>query len=511
MEGMMLPISRFRRNAVVACVLAGLPAACGGGGTGDADQTPAEDAEASGGEDGPGTEDVGADGDADEAAQEGDADDGGVEVDGVGCPPQRDLDRLTSISAELLDTSGRQVTLRGVVSVTEGIVDNPLDLDAEGFDRIGDWGFNAQVIRLNACRLGLQPRADEDAECVLDEGYLEQIDRWVDLAEERSLYSMMKMTTYAVPSWGAGGAFNPDLWEEFWDPASGQQEAHLDCWETVWPRFAGRASVVGYDVLNEPHEGNDVEDFVGDRLYPFYLAASERLRAIDADALLLFQPGLTTAGAVFPPLDDPRPLFAPHLYATSLEGLDATMDRFVAWRTSIGAPMLIGEFGWPDREIPILPAWTPESEREAAMLCDETGVGAIRPWYPCPSLWGLINADGSEQTEKMDILSRPYPKRLAGRAAGWSFDFTTREFRLPVEPRDGATGPSEIAVPAQRHYPEGFVLEVGDDTFASDPASPVGLSDPAEASRNGLCFDFASETLIVDRRAESFVVIVRKP
>jgi hypothetical protein len=73
-----------------------------------------------------------------------------------------DLDRVRVTDGEILDSSGRQVILRGLVTITlnvnliTGEVQRP-DLTSADYERMRAWGFNAQVIRLEGGRLGLNP------------------------------------------------------------------------------------------------------------------------------------------------------------------------------------------------------------------------------------------------------------------------------------------------------------------------------------------------------------------
>lgn len=424
------------------------------------------------------------------------------------------LDRLSVRGGIIRDSSGRQVVLRGLIATTntmkistsgKGMEMSPLELNPSDYQRMKEWGFNVQVIRLEACRLGAAP------ECTLDPEYLNKIERWTDMAEQHGVYTMFKMTTYDVPSWGTGSAFNPQRWQQFWDNVNNQRDMHLAAWINLFKRFKGRACVIGYDILNEPHQGTDTEPFQEDYLFPYYRRAVKELRKIDSEALLCFQPGITISGyGPLPKLDDPSILYVPHFYPARLEQYEPRMAHLVKQAQDAGYAMMIPEYGLPERNLPnLLPAWTPEFGRAKAALFDRYGLGCTRAWYDHTPFWGVLNADWSEQKEKFDILSRPYPQRIAGQVKGWSFDFKSRVFRVEIEPTKEMKAPSEIYVPARRHYPNGFVLELNGVKLNSTPGEKNGLREANAAASTGASFDFTTEVLRVKPRKERLMVTIR--
>ena len=63
----------------------------------------------------------------------------------------------------------------------------------------------------------------------------------------------------------------------------------------------------------------------------------------------------------------------------------------------------------------------------------------------------------------MLVLVRPYAQRVAGEPTAWSYDPETRVYELSFDDRRGASGTTDLYVPADRHYPEGWVLTVSDE------------------------------------------------
>jgi arylsulfatase A-like enzyme len=404
------------------------------------------------------------------------------------------LDRLRIEGRRMVDTSGRQVVLRGLVTITAHSNRTPVELGPEDYARMRAWGFNAQAIRLEGCRLGAAP------ECQLDSAYLDKLDRWTTDAARHGVYTMFKMTTYDVPSWGVGNARNKKRWQRFWDNEQGQQDVLIGGWRHVWQRFVGRPEVVGYDLLNEPRLGENTATLHRDHLFPFYERAATALREIDRDPIVLVQPGVQGALLSERPvrLNDPNVLFVPHYYPRLLEKYEEHMHTILGFAEEAGYAIAFPEYGYPDRVYPFLiGAWTPEIGRLTATILDRHGLSALRPWFVHSPTWGVLEADGSEQIEKMNIVSRPYPQRVAGAATGWSFDFETKTWRVVIEPDAGVEADSEIFVAARRHYPGGFEAEVDGRTFRPDRAAADGLAPADSAREQGLSYDPEAEILSI--------------
>jgi hypothetical protein len=422
------------------------------------------------------------------------------------------LDRLAVKDGQIRDSSGRQVVLRGFVTISAwadplrftGAWD-PIELTAADFRKMRDWGFNFQSVRMEGCRLGAA------SECEFDPSYLDLLERWVTVAEQHGMYTAFKMTTYDVPSWRLGRAFSKERWQEFWDNKDGQQDVFLSSWSKVWRRFSGRPSVLGYDVVNEPHEGTRTGQLTRDHLYPFHRKASAMLREIDREAAYLFQPATLLREESQQPLSDPNPIFTSHFYPPRPDLHEQSMARLLRQQAQTGTAMLVGEYGYPDREFWFMPAWNVGYGRTVATLLDRHGFGSCWPWYvPFPNQHrSVLRPGGSERTGRLDVLLHPYPQRTAGTQNGWSFDFETKTFKLEIEPKGGVTAASEIFVAAGRHYSAGFRLAVNGATFISDETSKDGLRRLDSDAKEGIAFDRESEILRIDPRQERVTITIR--
>jgi len=116
--------------------------------------------------------------------------------------------------------------------------------------------------------------------------------------------------------------------------------------------------------------------------------------------------------------------------------------------TALGAALWIGEYGGYG------------SGLQSYMDAEYTGAGRVAAgqMYWSDDLGGdysTLNADGSEKTELLDVIVRPFPARVAGDPIAWSFDEPTSTFTFRYRPDAGVSAPTEISVPSRR-YPSGY-------------------------------------------------------
>ena len=405
------------------------------------------------------------------------------------------LDRLHLDARGFRDSDGRAVILRGVVTITMNNDGKPMVMTPADYDRIRAWGSNVQQIRLEACRLGLVPP------CKADPTYLDKLDAWVAMGEEKGLYTIFKATTYDVPGLDFTKQFLPGAWDKLWDDKSGWQDQFIGGWKRVWERFKGRPTVLGYDMLNECSPGSNTPGFIHNYLFPFYRKAYAALRQVDREQFFVFQPALRSDDGV-EPLGGENVLFAPHFYA-QMRNPDAYYANLLKDGEKIGAPVLIGEYGLPNTPLKIgsftVPAGTPERDKRDAELFDQSSMSIIKTWYTSNGNWSMLNADGSEHA-RLQYFSRPYPQRIPGTPKGFSFDFETRQWRFECDPDSAIKAPAVIFVPLKRHYPGGFRVVVDSVELESSRESASGLrvtANPKKANVKAWRYDFASEILII--------------
>ena len=68
---------------------------------------------------------------------------------------------------------------------------------------------------------------------------------------------------------------------------------------------------------------------------------------------------------------------------------------------------------------------------------------------------GLYHTDGSIQSGKLAVLTRPYAPSIAGRPLSWHFDTTSQTFTLRYKCVENVYGPTIIVAYRRLHYPRG--------------------------------------------------------
>ena len=422
-----------------------------------------------------------------------------------------DLDRLHVDGRFVRDSSNRVVILRGVTTITKNNDGKPMTMTAADYDRIRAWGFNAQQIRMEACKLGLLPP------CQVDPSYIDLLESWVAMAEQHGIYTMFKVTTYDVPGLDFSGQFGKNAWDKFWDTGSGYQAQFIGGWKPVWKHFKGRASVVGYDILNEMSPGSNTPHFNHDFLIPFYRRTEAALREIDTEKVFMFQPALR-ADDPLEPVGGAHDLFVPHYYPFGPRDPDVLWKNLLHGGELTKAPILVGEYGLPNTvfKIPALTvtAATPERDKADAALFDSNALGTIKTWYTWVGNWWLISADHKEHP-RFEFFSRPFPQRTAGTPKGFSFDFDKHEWNCEWEPVASGKEPTVVFVPLKRHFPEGFRIAASNGLeLETDSKSKSGLKvvgNPKHGNAKAFRYDFATEILTVGDSKVRSLKVMRRP
>lgn len=424
------------------------------------------------------------------------------------------VDHLQVVDGRIVDGHGRTVVLRGVnvSQLGDYFAPNPdvpptVPLTERDFERIAALGMNTVRLLVHWSRLEPMPG-------VHDEGYLAEIEQAVEWAEESGIFVILDMHQDAwskhigshpddeqclpafshakgwdgAPKWATFtdglprcklqqremSAAVAQAFTSFWAdrPASdgvGIQEHLVDTWAWLAAEFARTPTVVGYDLLNEPHPGwtpagSDVT-VLGD----FYRRAVDAIRTAEAGGLtkiVFFEPmgtwSATSVGAPRPFTTDSQIVYAPHIYTGSLNVDRAALgDAVVDMRTGFeqaareaavyGTTFFSGEWGfWGDESD------TAEYMRRYARLEDEFQVGGtIWQWkqgcgdphsagYPdgwIPPRSGNVavlrcrvasqpaGVDAGLVEDTAFVLSRPYPRRFPG-TVRFAWDPAARQLQV---------------------------------------------------------------------------------
>ncbi|GGW35544.1 hypothetical protein GCM10007383_20680 [Arenibacter certesii] len=188
---------------------------------------------------------------------------------------------ITIIGNRFVDESGREVILNGINIVSknknEGYI---FQSGPELYENLSKWGVNCIRFIIIWDRLEPEPG-------VYNEEYLKEIDQRIALAEKNNLFVVLDMhqdlfsVKYAdgAPEWATLDEGKPHttgaIWSDaymmseavqtafdnFWlnKPASdgiGLQDHYAALWKHIATRYADNATVIGYDIMNEPFPGS---------------------------------------------------------------------------------------------------------------------------------------------------------------------------------------------------------------------------------------------------------------
>jgi endoglycosylceramidase len=347
--------------------------------------------------------------------------------------------------------------------------------------------------------------------------YLERVDRVVRVLERHGISTLFQIAQYAYnesfggppshPAWavctngvpitrgpGPSAYSQPGVSiaaEHFWqnDVRGNLQGEYERMLAALARRFAGRRSVAGYEVYNEPFESFGalpdgrfdglVQCFYGGSRDPGRLAdgsrpdcppgvpavgAIPRMREVDPGHLIHPQAHIFTNFGVetrMGPLPARDLVFNFHVYCASGLGVQTVPDqvrgpecdtteeraveesertrRAMASSRQPGAlPSFLSEFGYGDNEAML---------RHMTTLADRHLLGwAYFTWrnQDGPDNEGIVrNADGSLRP-KARLLGRPYPAAVNGTPTSMSYEPEARRFELAFRPRPGRDNPATI-------------------------------------------------------------------
>lgn len=392
-----------------------------------------------------------------------------------------------------VDAQGRSLGFRGFGNKTDAPAALFTDeLLAAGAAR----GFN--LLRLSFFWDELEP-----TQGAWNEGYLDEIVTVLDRAEAHGYVVIVAMHqdvfgpafgSRGMPEWATRTDGAPFVPQESWllnytQPAvqnafehlyedADLRQAQIDAWLRVVDRVAGHPALFGYDLMNEPfgkiRDGENLLEAAArveaEQLTPMYQRLTDAIAAIDPDHWTFIEPPNLNSLGVATSLGEvtgPKVAYYPHMYSQEVEaatydpdGGDFTYDPrfFERWRTAaqpyalrFGLPMLVGEWGIAEPEIAGMDAFVRDSlaTLEAATSQGWTMWAACLGGGYCP-----FDAEGRDRAG-IDQVVAPYARAVAGSVTSATWDPDARV--LQVRYRDSAaTGPTELYVPAEKRYPEGF-------------------------------------------------------
>ncbi|WP_200979947.1 cellulase family glycosylhydrolase [Echinicola sp. 20G] len=426
------------------------------------------------------------------------------------------LPSLGQISHETRDKNGRHIIPRGFVINTNDAV-GELFYTSDDYLRMVRMGANYQVIRLELGKLSDFPG------CTLDHAYLQKLDTLVSLGQEHGMKTVFKMTVYGVKHFS---------WEDFWKNNNDEHNTYIEAWRTIWERYRNQEAVVGYDLVNEPRkESMDIsyDDLTTEYLVPLYQKIIDESQKEDPDKLMYCQAIFMNKGdainhnqyaEITAAINRENVVFTPHIYQNRKEWIKPTMMRFVKEASLQKGPMLIGEWGFPTFQTTDSSAAEQRNYMDfyihTVNLFDSLGVGTIKAWFSGNrkyqnflsggrSTWAIfsdpIGVGTVERKYITDIIARPYPQAIAGDIFSFRFDFATRTLKVNLV-SDNSKGISKIFIGANRHYPDGFSIAIGDELILVH--NPL-ISKALKVVKNELHIDSAN--FIWDESKQQFTVL----
>ena len=361
--------------------------------------------------------------------------------------------RLRAEDRAFVAEDGARVILRGVnLGADAKLPPFRPQLSDQDFGRLKALGFN--VVRLPFIWEAFEPAAGH-----FDESYLDAYAQLATMAARHEQFVIVDFhqdaysrylaggcgdgfpkwtlppeVTPATPdngpgcaSWAVNMVFDAGVraaWQGFFANTNGIRDHYLAMVGRVARRMATQATVIGYDLLNEPM-GDEAQE-----LLPLYQQAAAAIRAHHAAAIMFISPHAATSLGVPTTMTKPNianVAFSPHYYDAGVNAGGAwaglpprlVLEQFAATAAAWGAPLFLAEFG--------APAGTWYGREYIQSVYDELDrlLASGTQWAYTPG-WREATKDGWNGEDFSIVGShgelrdnsqvRPYPTHIAGRA-----------------------------------------------------------------------------------------------
>ena len=168
------------------------------------------------------------------------------------------------------------------------------------------------------------------------------MDRVVGWAKEDGLYVILDM--HCAPG-GQTGANIDDSWGYPWlyDDEASQQQA-MEIWKRIAGHYRNNATVLGYDLLNEPIPHYPKLQSYNSKLEPVYKKLVSAVRSVDPNHVVIFGGAQwDTNFAVFGPPFDKNAMFTFHKYW--MPPVQDEIKPYVEFRDKYNVPIWMSESG----------------------------------------------------------------------------------------------------------------------------------------------------------------------
>ncbi len=343
----------------------------------------------------------------------------------------------------LIDSEGRVLLLHGVDIQAKypGVLERFQASDADYLARLG---FSVARIAFTFSQLMPEPGK-------IDQSFMRTLRRVVNLLTSRHIFVLLDFhqDEYGPVTKGDGfppwatftdGEANPDLafpdgyfhspavqaaFHNFWIDKKGPggiglQERFIDGVTAVAAAFRHNPMLLGYDLLNEPWEGEENQDQCESTagcpnverslLAPFYAKAAKALRSTDPDHLLFVEPFLSfdyDGTSSLPAYGEPMNGLSFHPYVMG------QVQKAIDLSATNNDALLVTEFGATTN--------VPKIESSISTL-DTDRV----PWI----FWVYGGHATATQRDAMQAVAEPYPLAVAGSPTHYGFDPSSGTFTL---------------------------------------------------------------------------------
>lgn len=259
--------------------------------------------------------------------------------------------------------------------------------------------------------------------------------------------------------------------DNFWNNKYELQTYYSNMWKRVSKYFSNNDTVIGYDIMNEPFGGSKIWPFFEKReLGNMYQKVIHEIRSVDQNHWIFFEPqafGVNQGlGSTLPKLQDPRLVYAPHLYPILLEtsqsykGLTKKIIQQTIrnWQNNrikevktYETPLFLGEFG-----LNITKAGALDYVSDVLNMLNPISSG-FTYWSNDTDSWGPYDTNGHFNVLAKQ-LAYPYPRAIAGTSISWSFNRETNALNIKWRSQQHMKEPTEIFLSPQ-YYPNGWNLQ----------------------------------------------------
>jgi aryl-phospho-beta-D-glucosidase BglC (GH1 family) len=172
-------------------------------------------------------------------------------------------------------------------------------------------------------------------------GY-ELLDRVVDWCRREGLYVILDM--HAAPGGQTGDNIDDSFGYPFLFESSESQELTVNLWRKIAARYRNEATVIGYDLLNEPIAHYFDAASLNPKLEPLYRRIVSGIREIDKNHII-FLGGAQwdTNFKVFGPPFDPKLAYTFHKYWMTVN--QEAIQEYLNFRDKYNVPVWMGESG----------------------------------------------------------------------------------------------------------------------------------------------------------------------